>query len=234
MLFGSAAGDAPWHARSDLDLAVEGLRPEDYLAALTACYELLPRGVELDLVPLESAWPELRARILGEVDMPADSVQALRFEIESEFRNLERMVERVQENLAAMVAEPREIEVQGLAKYVHDFYNGVERIFERIAVRLDGDLPAGPSCHTRLLQRMGQPFPDVRPAVIDRALETELVDYLRFRHLFRHTYGYDLEWKRVQELSHALPDVLEALKAQLTDFVSELEAHVPKSSEDPS
>jgi NADPH:quinone reductase-like Zn-dependent oxidoreductase len=31
LLFGSAAGDAPWHSRSDLDLAVDGLRPEDHL-----------------------------------------------------------------------------------------------------------------------------------------------------------------------------------------------------------
>lgn len=42
ILFGSAAGDAPWHSRSDLDMAVEGLRPEDHLRALNACYELLP------------------------------------------------------------------------------------------------------------------------------------------------------------------------------------------------
>ncbi|MFQ5854995.1 MAG: nucleotidyltransferase family protein [Anaerolineae bacterium] len=232
VLFGSAAGDAPWHGRSDLDLAVEGLRPEDHVPALTACYELLPRGVELDLVPLESAWPELRARILGEVEMPGDPLQALRLEIEAEVRNLERIADRARENTATVVVEPSEVEVQGIAKYVHDFYNGVERIFERIAVRLDGDLPAGPSWHTLLLQRMGQPFPGVRPAVIDRALEVELAEYLRFRHLFRHTYGYDLEWKRVQELSRALPDVLEPLDEQLTAFLEILEAQTQKLPDD--
>ena len=223
VLLGSAAGDAPWHNRSDLDLAVEGLRPERYLEALTACYELLPPGLELDLIPLESAWPELRARIEGEVKMPTEPLEALRFEIENELRNLERLVERSNQFLARAPAEPDEVQVQGEAKYLHDFYNGVERIFERIAVRLDGDLPEGPNWHTLLLKRMGQPFGSVRPAVIDYPLEKKLAEYLRFRHLFRHTYGYDLEWQRVRGLGEALPDLFEALKAQLSDFLTALE-----------
>lgn len=223
ILFGSAAGDAPWHNRSDLDLAVEGLRPEDHLRALNACYELLPPGLELDLVPLESAWPEMRSRILGEVTMPEEPLEALRLEVESELRNLERIAEQAAGYAATAPAQPSEVEVQGVAKYLHDFYNGVERIFERIAVRLDGDLPAGRNWHTLLLQRMREPFGSIRPAVITRLLEVQLVEYLRFRHLFRHTYGYDLEWKRVRELSQALPGVLDALKEQLVDFLAQFE-----------
>jgi predicted nucleotidyltransferase len=222
VLFGSAAGDAPWHSRSDLDLAVEGLRPEDYIRALNACHELLPSSIALDLIPLESAWPELRARIEGEVEMPQDPLEALTFEIENELRRLERVVERLTEFLGRAPVEPDEIQVQGGGKYLHDFYNGVERIFERIAVRLDEDFPAGPNWHTLLLQRMGQPFGSRRPAVIDRRLEVTLSEYLRFRHLFRHTYGYDLEWKRVRELSQGLPEVLEALKNQIAAFLSAL------------
>lgn len=224
VLFGSAAGDAPWHSRSDLDLAVEGLRPEDHWRALSACYALLPPGLELDLIPLESAWPELRAHIEGEVKMPEEPLEALAFEIENELCRLERVVERLAGFLKRASTEPDEVEVQGGAKYLHDFYSGTERIFERIAVRVDGDLPAGSNWHTLLLQRMGQPFGSRRPAVIDRALESELANYLRFRHLFRHTYGYDLEWRRVRELSRALPDVLETMKTQLAAFLSTLAA----------
>lgn len=224
VLFGSAAGDAPWHSRSDLDLAVEGLRPEDHWRALSACCALLPPGLKLDLIPLESAWPELRAHIEGEVQMPAEPLEALAFEIENELGHLERIVGRLVGFLERAPLEPDEVEVQGGAKYLHDFYNGIERIFERIAVRVEDDLPAGYNWHTLLLQRMGQPFGSRRPAVIDRALENELANYLRFRHLFRHTYGYDLEWKRVLELGQALPGVLEAIKTQLAAFLSTLAA----------
>jgi predicted nucleotidyltransferase len=224
ILFGSAAGDAPWHSHSDLDLAVEGLRPENHLAALNSCYELLPPGLELDLIPVESAWPELRARIEGEIKMPEDPMEALTFEIQSELHNLERVVERLVKFLAHAPNEPDEMQVQGAGKHLHDFYNGVERIFERIAVRVDEDVPVGSNWHTLLLQRMGQPFGARRPAVIDRPLEIELSEYLRFRHVFRHTYGYDLEWERVQELGQALPDVLKTLKTQVEAFLSALAA----------
>lgn len=219
VLFGSAAGEGPWHSRSDLDLAVEGLRPEDHLRAIKACYELLPPGLELDLILIESAPPELQAYIKGEVKMPEDPLEALTFELENELANLERTVEELSDFLQQAPPEPHKVQIQGAAKYVHDFYNGVERIFERIAVRIDEDLPTGSNWHTLLLRRMGQPFGSRRPAVIERTLEEELADYLRFRHLFRHTYGYDLKWERVRELGQALPGVLQGLKAELADFL---------------
>ena len=66
-LFGSLVRDsAPFHEASDIDLAVEGLASEAYMTALTRVWELVPPGVQVDLVPLESASPELRKRVLEE------------------------------------------------------------------------------------------------------------------------------------------------------------------------
>ena len=222
ILFGSAAGDAPWHSRSDLDVAVEGLPPEKHWQALNACYELLPPELTLDLIPLESAWPELRARLEGEVEMPEDPINALAYEIKAELQRLEQVAAELNEFLQSVPPEPGKVLVQGGAKYLHDFYNGAERIFKRIAVRVDEDFPAGSNWHTLLLQRMGQPFGSRRPAVIDRALEVQLVEYLRFRHLFRHTYGYDLKWERVRELGQELSSVFRELEDQLDVFLAAL------------
>lgn len=68
-LFGSMLGSTIVHHRSDIDLAVEGLPPEKYIRALTEVWDLLPPGFELDLVPLEDAFPEMieRIRSQGEV-----------------------------------------------------------------------------------------------------------------------------------------------------------------------
>jgi predicted nucleotidyltransferase len=222
VLFGSVVGDAPWHSRSDVDIAVEGLRPEDHWQATNACYELLPPGLELDLIPIESAWPELRARIEGEIAMPQDSVEALSFEIKNELDQIERVVSRLVEFLERAPDAPDEVQIQGAAKHLHDFYNGVEHIFERIAIRIDEDLPAGSNCHTLLLQRMSRSFGSRRSVVIDRAMEQELSEYLRFRHVFRHTYGYDLKWSRIQELAEALPELLKRLRDRFAAFLSTL------------
>lgn len=62
-LFGSVVrGTAD--ARSDLDLAVEGLPPERYFEALAALAEVTP--FDVDLVRLEEAPPSLRALVLRE------------------------------------------------------------------------------------------------------------------------------------------------------------------------
>ena len=65
-LFGSLLDAELAHERSDIDLAVEGLEGKLYFKALSAVWELLPAGVELDLVPLEQARPGLAERVKAE------------------------------------------------------------------------------------------------------------------------------------------------------------------------
>lgn len=58
-LFGSAKNSAVFHKKSDIDLAVEGLSSEKYFPALSRLMTNLPDGLEIDLIPLEDAFPEL-------------------------------------------------------------------------------------------------------------------------------------------------------------------------------
>lgn len=222
-IFGSLAGQGPWHSRSDIDLAVEGLDPQQYLSALSALWQLLPEGLELDLITLEDAPPELVARIKGEVKMPEDPKEVLKIEIADELANLSRIVSQGKVILQKLPPEPTFIEINAAGKLVHDFYNGVERIFEHIAVGLGPGLPAGASWHTLLLRAMESEVKGVRPAVIDHALALRLLDYLRFRHLFRHTYGYELEWDKLSPLVARLEETLDRLRQQVERFVESLE-----------
>lgn len=59
-LIGSVVTGEGFHSRSDIDLAVEGLSPSRYFSALARCWEVLPPGFELDLIPLEDIDPERR------------------------------------------------------------------------------------------------------------------------------------------------------------------------------
>ena len=58
-----------FHARSDIDLVVEGLAPELYIKALTELYDLLPPGVELNLIPYEDAFPSLKEKAVKEGEL---------------------------------------------------------------------------------------------------------------------------------------------------------------------
>jgi len=54
------------HSKSDIDLVVEDLAPKLYIKALTEAYDLLPPGVELNLIPFEDAFDSLRGKTVKE------------------------------------------------------------------------------------------------------------------------------------------------------------------------
>lgn len=222
---GSLAGQSPWHSRSDIDLAVEGLAPEKYFPALSALWELVPEGLELDLITLEDASPEIARRIRRETAMtdgaPENPIEGLKEEITTELKILSRIVNEAKA-ISSSDTEPKSIEIRAAGSIIHDFYGGVERIFERIAVRLGPGLPAGESWHTFLLRSMESEAKGIRVAVIDHELASRLVDYLRFRHLFRHSYGYELQWQKLQPLLEGLDETLQLLRSQLAGFTDSL------------
>ena len=142
----------------------------------------------------------------------------LRADIARELDNVQRLVTEAEEWGSKLADWPDTIRVRTAGGILHDFYCGAERIFRHIAVRIDEDLPSGLDWHIQLLQRMATNIETVRPAVLDCTTAQQLNEYLRFRHLFRNIYGFDLEWERCRELLRDLPAVFERLAQQLAAF----------------
>jgi len=142
----------------------------------------------------------------------------LRADINRELGNLRHLAAEAKEWSSRLSRWPDTIRVRTAGGILHDFYCGAERIFRLIAVRIDQDLPDGPNWHIQLLQRMATDIETVRPAVLDRKMARQLDEYLRFRHLFRNIYGFDLEWERCRELLDKLPAMFEKLAQRLMDF----------------
>jgi HepT-like protein len=117
---------------------------------------------------------------------------------------------------------PTYLELRGAGDIVHDYYNAVEHFFERVALELDGGLPAGRDWHSTLLSRMARELPDVRPALVSDQSRSALEELLRFRHLFRHRYGFDLEWSKLMPLLVQARDRADALRSELSRFVATL------------
>jgi len=55
-----------FHDKSDIDLVVEGLIPELYIKALTEIYDILPSGIELNLIPFEDSYESLKEKTIKE------------------------------------------------------------------------------------------------------------------------------------------------------------------------
>lgn len=54
------------HDQSDIDIVVEGIRPRQYMKALTELWDIMPAGVELNLIPFEHAFESLKKKVLTE------------------------------------------------------------------------------------------------------------------------------------------------------------------------
>jgi uncharacterized protein len=57
------------HDRSDIDIVVEGLDSATYMKALTELWDLIPSGVELNLIPFEDAFDSLKEKVLTEGEL---------------------------------------------------------------------------------------------------------------------------------------------------------------------
>ena len=161
--FGSLVGDSPWHEASDLDLAIEGVSPEMSWEAEAVLATMTPPWLSVHLVRLESAPTEIRERILEGNPRDQNPYAALKSRLATEIGALEPIISGLAEALEQAGEQPDQFATRALASYVDDFYSGVERICERVAVTLDDGLPTGEQWHRMLLYQMGQPYNDRPP-----------------------------------------------------------------------
>lgn len=65
-LVGSLVRKELFGERSDIDLVVEGLSARSYFPALKVLWSKLPEGMELDLIPYEDAFEEMKKHVQQE------------------------------------------------------------------------------------------------------------------------------------------------------------------------
>jgi hypothetical protein len=119
--------------------------------------------------------------------------------------------------------KPDLVEITALASVLHSFYNGLENIFLSIAKGIDADVPTGSQWHRDLLAQMAQSTSNRAPVL---TVETahQLADYLGFRHFFRHSYSFFLDWNEMERLILPLHEVWMQVKTELQLFVDKLDS----------
>ena len=66
-------------------------------------------------------------------------------DLRRETESVDRIVGEAERCVADLAGrEPSYLELRGAGDIAHDFYNAVERYLERVAVEMNGALPAGP------------------------------------------------------------------------------------------
>ncbi|MEW6229453.1 MAG: hypothetical protein AB1700_15410 [Bacillota bacterium] len=157
---------------------------------------------------------------------------SLAAELATDMQVVQTIVGEVKKGYASLTAgkEPDLLTMMGLAALLHHFYSATESAFERIVKYFDGGLPTGESWHRDLLARAATEIPDVRPVVISKALQKQLDDYRRFRHLFRNVYELNLDWDKLIPLLSRLPAVNGNLQEEFGGFTEFLRTLAAETS----
>lgn len=116
---------------------------------------------------------------------------------------------------------PDLVEVTALASIIHSFYNGLENIFLNIAKKIDGGVPDTQRWHRDLLTQMSNPTQNREP-IISAKVADRLADYLGFRHFYRHSYSFFLDWEELEKLVMPLEEVWTEVKTELEIFLAGL------------
>jgi hypothetical protein len=151
----------------------------------------------------------------------------LREEIELELAQLRQLLGSFQPLREKILNNtPEFVEISALAGFLHAFYTGLENLFKRIAIHLDGGPPRGEAWHTQLLESMSRGTKN-RPAVISEPLVAQLRSYLDFRHVFRQAYTFDLRWEKMAGLVRECEKTLDQLESELKAFFKSLPSSHP-------
>jgi hypothetical protein len=152
-----------------------------------------------------------------------DELRRLAAQLRSDLEDLARLGGDASAAIGALAAPaPRKLEIYGAGKIVHDVYTGIERAFLRIASALGG-VPAGSAWHRTLLEDMALEIREVRPAVIRAATRDALTPYLRFRHLFRNLYAFNLQAEGLLKLLRDVAPMMAALRNDVEGFLAFLD-----------
>ena len=152
--------------------------------------------------------------------MPEKVIKKLKFEIgqiEHLFEVYAELLKRVQKN------SPDVVEITAIASVLHSFYGGLENIFLIIAKEIDKDVPSGSQWHRDLLEQMTKATP-IRNPVLPYELSAHLDEYMGFRHFYRHSYSFFLNWERLEILIKQLPGIWQQTKDEILHFLKEIES----------
>jgi hypothetical protein len=136
-------------------------------------------------------------------------------QIDHLFVSYATLFERVQHS------QPDLIETTAIASVLHSFYSGLELLFSTIAKRIDRQLPIGDAWHRQLLFQMTE-HTEQRIHVISKELAQSLDNYLAFRHFYRHSYSFFLDWRELEKLVIPLPTIWSQARTELLTFLDSL------------
>jgi len=110
------------------------------------------------------------------------------------------------------------IETMAAGSFLHSIYNGIEKTLVHIFKAINEKIPNDINWHAKLLEKAFSKTKTKKPILNNEYKET-LNKYMRFRHLFRHSYNYKIEIDKLKPLIDGSQEIWDKVKHDINIFI---------------
>ena len=147
----------------------------------------------------------------------------LRTEIDIDIESIETALEKLAVLYADVGDRRPTVRVKtAAAAFLAQFYGAIENILKRISLFHNMPLPTGKTWQMDLFKRFCSPSYSPFPELFDESLASALPPYRRFRHVFHHSYSFELEWERMREGIERAPYLFGRFKETVLKYLQGL------------
>ncbi len=138
------------------------------------------------------------------------------------FTNQMELMERMLKEIKVTQSSDRE-KTSHLGYLLHNLYCAMEDLFQEIAKTFENRIEDLSKYHRELLKRMQLNMPGIRPRLLSKESYLILDELRGFRHIFRHSYDYELAPDRVKDLKQKILTDWRYIERDLNVFIDFLQ-----------
>lgn len=113
-----------------------------------------------------------------------------------------------------------------LAYLLHNLYCALEDLFQEVAKTFENRIEDSTKYQRELLKRMRLEIPNIRPRLLSEECYFILDELRGFRHIFRHSYDYELSPARVEDLKNNFITGWDKIQTDLKTFEDFLKVYI--------
>lgn len=136
--------------------------------------------------------------------------------IEFQIREIDILIKQYKE-LIEINKKPDIVQITALAGVLHSFYNGLERIFIFILKTQGKSLPSGDNWHKQIVEELFN-LNENEELIFPLSLKEPIDNYRAFRHFYRHSYTFYLDWEEMNQMVISLQSNWKNIKKYLNNW----------------
>lgn len=152
-----------------------------------------------------------------------EEIKLLKSEIIDDLQSIKRIYDKLNREKGKVENTPKEAQLINIGYYLHNLYNAFENIFLNIADVFENQIKEKSRWHYSLQKRMALNIEDIRPKVISKETSNYLDELRRFRHIFRHSYDYEIDWERLKIVLKKAEKLQRIYQKEIRNFIGFLD-----------